>query len=257
MDRVRPGASYPRRALRRDRPRRGPGHSRLERRRRLATLVAFAIETEAVLTDAALVMVGKMVASLFRRADRTRSERLLGAARLLKDTARHHARLGRLLMDARANGRDPRRAITDRIGWEQLEHSVRDAEELTRSAEDGLDEVVERYPTVRKFAPTFLAAFTFRAARASDPLLGAVEALRRMYRDSRAILPKRVPTTFLRPRWRKVVFPAGGGVDRRAYEVAVIVRLRERLASAASGSTGAAPIVPSTTISCPNPRMRA
>ena len=204
---------------------------RLERRRRLATLVAFAIEMEAALTDAALVMVEKLVGSLFRRADRTRSDRLLGAARLLKDTARHHVRLGRLLIDTRANGHDPLRAIADRVGWDHLERSVRDAEELTRSADDGLDEVVERYPTVRKFAPTFLAAFTFRAARARDPLLGAVEALRRMYRDGRSVLPKRVPTTFLRPRWRKVVFPAGGGIDRRAYEVAVIVHLRERLAS--------------------------
>ena len=62
-------------------------------------------------------MVGKMVGSLFRRADRTRSERLLGAARLLKDTARHHARLGRLLIDERTQGRNPLRAITDRIGW--------------------------------------------------------------------------------------------------------------------------------------------
>ncbi len=52
-----------------------------------------------------------------------------------------------------------------------------------------------------------------------------------MYRDGRSVLPKRVPTSFLRPRWRKVVFPAGVGVDRRAYEVAVIVHLRERLAS--------------------------
>ena len=66
---------------------------RLERRRRLATLVAFAIEMEAALTDAALVMVEKMVGSLFRRADRTRTERLIGSARLLKDTARIHVRL--------------------------------------------------------------------------------------------------------------------------------------------------------------------
>lgn len=204
---------------------------RLERRRRLATLIAFAIEMEAALTDAALVMVEKLVGSLFRRADRTRSERLLGAARLLKDTARVHARLGRLLMDTRASGRDPMRAITDRIGWDQLERSVRDAEELTRSADDGLDEVVERYPAVRKFAPTFLAAFSFHAARPGDPLLGAIEALRRMYADGRSVLPKRVPTTFLRPRWRKVVFPSGGGIDRRAYEIAVVVHLRERLAS--------------------------
>ena len=204
---------------------------RLERRRRLATLIAFTIEMEAALTDAALVMVEKMVGSLFRRADRTRSDRLLGAARLLKDTARVHARLGRLLMDARADGHDPLRAITDRVGWDQLERSVRDAEELTRSADDGLDEVVERYPAFRKFTPTFLMAFSFRAAHPGDPLLGAIETLRRMYRDGRSVLPKHVPVAFLRPRWRKVVFPAGSGIDRRAYEIAVVVHLRERLAS--------------------------
>jgi hypothetical protein len=204
---------------------------RMERRRRLATLVAFAIELEAALTDAALLMVEKMVGSLLRRADRTRSERLLGEARLLKDTARVHARLGRLLIEARASGRDPLRAIDDRIGWELLERSVRFAEELTRGSEDGLEEVVQRYPEVRRFAPTLFNAFTFRAARPGDPLLGAVDALRRMYRDGRSVLPKRVPTTFLRPRWRKVVFPGGGEVDRRAYEVAVIIHLRERLAS--------------------------
>jgi len=204
---------------------------RLARSRRLATLIAFAIEMEAALTDAALVMVEKLIGSLFRRADRTRTERLLGSARLLKDTARVHVRLGRLLMETRTNGRDPLRAIEDRFGWDQLERSVRFAEELTRGSEDGLEEVVERYPVVRRFAPTFLAAFTFRAARPGDPLIGAIEVLRRVYRDGRSILPKRVPTTFLKPRWRKVVFLAGGGLDRRAYEIAVIVHLRERLAS--------------------------
>lgn len=153
---------------------------RLERPRRLAMLVASMIEMEAALTDAALVMVEKMVGALFRRADRTRSDRLLGQARMLKDTARFHARLGRLLVDARATGRDAFRAIDERMGWDQFERSIRFAEGLTRSADDGLEEVVERYPAVRRFAPAFLAAFTFRTARSGDPLLGAIEALRTM-----------------------------------------------------------------------------
>ncbi|MBU4214988.1 MAG: hypothetical protein KJ792_10060, partial [Actinobacteria bacterium] len=50
---------------------------------------------------------------------RMRSERLLGAARLLKDTARVHARLGRLLMETRASGRDPLRARTDLLAAAQ------------------------------------------------------------------------------------------------------------------------------------------
>ena len=204
---------------------------RLERPRRLAMLVAAIIEMKAALTDAALVMVEKMVGALFRRADRTRSDRLLGQARMLKDTARFHARLGRLLIEARATGRDAFHAIDDRVGWDQLERSIRFAEDLTRSADDGLEEVIERYPAVRRFAPTFLAAFTFRTARSGDPLLGAIEALRTMYRDGRSVLPKRLPTSFIKPRWRKVVQPTEGTIDRRAYEIAVIVHLRERLGS--------------------------
>ena len=80
--------------------------SRLERRRRLATLCAFALEMEVILTDAAVAMVEKMVGSLFRRAERTRSERLMDDVKLLKKTARVRARLGRALIEARAGGGD-------------------------------------------------------------------------------------------------------------------------------------------------------
>jgi len=119
--------------------------------------------------------------------------------------------------------------IDDRVGWDQLERSIRFAEDITRSTGDGLEEVVERYPAVRRFAPTFLAAFTFRTARSGDPLLGAIDALRAM---------SSVPTSFITPRWRKVVQPAEGTVDSRAYEIAVIVHLRERLGSGGTWMDG-------------------
>ena len=91
--------------------------------------------------------------------------------------------------------------------------------------------MVERYAVVRRFAPAFLASFTFRASRPNDPFLSAVEVLRRCYAEGRSILPKSVPTSFLKPRWRKVVFPAAGAFDRRAYEIATLVHLRDRLGS--------------------------
>lgn len=204
---------------------------RLERRRRLATLVAFAMETRVALTDAAVGMVEKMVGSLFRRAERTRSERLLESAKLLKETARVHARLGRVLIDVRRHGGDPMLAIGDRVGWDALERSVLEAEGLTRVGDDGMEEVLERYPAVRKFAPAFLSAFTFRAGRPNDPLLSAVELLTRLSASGRTAFPKRPPSSFLKPRWRKVVFPEDGSFNRRAYEIASLVHLRDRLGS--------------------------
>lgn len=204
---------------------------RLERRRRLATLVAFSVEMEVALTDAAVSMVEKMVGSMFRRAERTRSERLLDDAKRLKATARVHARLGRALIDVRQHGGDPMLEIEARVGWEALERSVLEAEGLTRAGDDGMEEVLERYPAVRKFAPAFLSAFAFRAGRPSDPLLSAVELLSRFYAEGRTNFPKRAPSSFLKPRWRKVVFPEDGSFNRRAYEIATLVHLRERLGS--------------------------
>nr|WP_262503793.1 hypothetical protein [Sphingosinithalassobacter sp. CS137] len=207
--------------------------SRLEDRRRLATLVAFAIEMEVALTDAAILMVEKLVGAMFRRADRTRSERLIEQARLFRDTARLHIRLGRTLLDARSTGRNVLALVDERIGWPALEQSMRAAEELTRPGEDGLDEVVERYPAVRRFLPTFLVSFRFRTARPGDPLLGAVELLRTFYADGRTILPRKAPVSFLKPEWHRIVIPTDGAFNRRAWEIAVLVHLRDRLASGA------------------------
>ena len=56
--------------------------SRFDTPRRLATLVVFAREMEAILTDAALAMFDKMLGSVFRRADwRTRNMSLIGRRR--------------------------------------------------------------------------------------------------------------------------------------------------------------------------------
>jgi len=50
--------------------------SRLDQVRRKATLCAFAIEMEIALTDAAVFMMEKMIGSMFRRAERSRTERV-------------------------------------------------------------------------------------------------------------------------------------------------------------------------------------
>jgi hypothetical protein len=41
-------------------------------------------------------------------------------------------------------------------------------------------------------------------------------------------LPDRPPSTFLSPKWRKLIF-ANGKADRRPYETAVLATLRDRL----------------------------
>jgi len=206
--------------------------SRLDEVRRTATLCAFVIEMEVTLTDAAVFMMEKMVGSLFRRAERSRSERLVEEAGRLKEIGKIYAALGRLLIEGRWKQEDPRDVIEREIGWPNIERSVEETELLTRGSEHGLADVLERYPMVRRFAPQFLGAFTFQAGKSNDPVLAAVTVLIELYRSNRRTLPPVVPLSFLRVRWRKLVLQ-DRKVDRRAYEIAVIVHLRERLGSGA------------------------
>jgi TnpA family transposase len=94
--------------------------------------------------------------------------------------------------------------------------------------QDILVTAAERYSVLRRFSPRFLAAFDFRSSTPNDPVLAAVELLRTMDRDGTRALPKRPPSLFLPPQWRRLIF-TNGATNRRLYETAVLATLRDRL----------------------------
>jgi TnpA family transposase len=204
--------------------------TRLEPARRLAILAVFAIEMEAELTDAAVEMFDRLIGILFRKARRQRSAKTLASARALRAAARAHAQSGRALIQAREATADPFAAIDDTLGWDRFVASVEQAEAATEGDHDDEDlaDAVARYRSARPFAPTFLKALTFRSYRPNDQLLRAIGLLRSLHGSSRRPLPSRLPSTFLQRRWRRIVVPAGA-LDRRAYELAVLAHLRDRL----------------------------
>ena len=203
--------------------------SRFDKERRLATLVVFAREMEAILTDAAIAMFDKMLGSVFRRADYQHRERTVNRAKVLNASSRALLGMAKALLTAKAAGTDPLAAVESTIGWRRLETLVGEAEALLAGArDDNLGEVVDRYPVVRRIVPVLLGAFAFRSWKAIDPLLIALDLLRAVHAAGARKLPERVATGFLTPVWRKLV-GAGSAADRRAYEVAVMIALRDRL----------------------------
>ena len=203
---------------------------RLAVERRLATLTAFVIERQAVLTDLAVEMFDKLVGSARRTAERRHEKNLLAQAKVLAAVAHDHAALGRALLEARKAG-NLADAVERALGWERLATSVKVAEDAAggRAEGDGIEEMIGRRTTLRRAAAILFGSFRFRSHRADDPLLAAVGQLSELYQGSRRKLASRVPTVFLRRTWRSRVKAGPDGLDPRAYEVAVIVHLRDRL----------------------------
>jgi hypothetical protein len=205
--------------------------ARFEAPRRLATLLAFARETEAVLTDAALVMFDKMLGSVFRRADREHKDNVADRAETLDASTRALLGMAKAMLAAKAKNEDQVAAVERALGWERLKTLVSEADAAVASARsDNLGEVVERYASVRRMSPVILGTFAFRSWKDNDPLLAALDVVRDLHATGAKKLPPHPPTSFLRPVWRKLV-KTDAGTDRKAYEVAVMTALRERLQS--------------------------
>jgi TnpA family transposase len=205
--------------------------ARFDTPRLLATLVVFAREMEAILTDAALAIFDKMLGSVFRRADRAHKDNVVDRAKTLDASARALLGMAKAMLAAKAKGEDQIVAVERSLGWERLKTLVAETEAAVADTRpDNLGEVVERYALVRRLSPVVLGAFTFRSWKDNDPLLAALDVVRELHASGAKKLPAHPPTTFLRPVWRKLV-KSEMGTDRRAYEVAVMMALRERLQS--------------------------
>ena len=133
------------------------------------------------------------------------------------------------LRHAKETGEDGVAVVEREVGMEQLDDVLPVIGAVADVADqDILITAAERYTVLRRFSPRFLTAFDFRSSTPNDSVLAAIELLRAIDRDSTRALPKRPPSSFLPPKWRRLIF-ANGKTDRRLYETAVLATLRDRL----------------------------
>jgi TnpA family transposase len=203
----------------------------LETTRRYATLLAVLLEAKATLIDQALDLHDRIIGALFNRAKRRHAEEFQQSGEAIHEKVRLYWRIGEALLQARQSGADPFSAIEAIIPWEAFVQSVIEAQRLARvEGFDYLHRISEGYTQIRRYAPAFLDAFRFKAAPAAQPILDAIETLKRMDADGLRRVPADSPTDFVRKRWRALVF-TDAGLDRRFYELCALAELKNALRS--------------------------
>jgi TnpA family transposase len=131
---------------------------------------------------------------------------------------------------AQESDRDAFAVVDETVGWPQLLRVRGEVASLAELAEeDPLVRAVDRYATIRKFAPALLEALTFKAARSTDPILAAVDLLKELNQSGKRDIPPDAPMPF-RKEWRRLV-TKDGKPNRRLYETAVLATLRNKLRS--------------------------
>jgi TnpA family transposase len=197
--------------------------------RRHATLVATVLDTITRLTDDTVALFDRAAGRMFRRAEIREQDVLIRDARAINDKVRLLARLGAALIEARESGADLQEAVASAIGWDKLARSVDEAKRLARPDKADLPALAARaWPVLHRIGPLFLGSLRFHAVPAAAATLRAVELLRSIYDSGGRKWPSSLPTSFLRPAWREAVLSAEG-VERRIWEAATLLALRDRL----------------------------
>lgn len=198
--------------------------------RRYATLTALALESMATLTDEALNMFDRLIGRFFKKTERHHADQFHRSGKAINEKVRLYAQIGQALITAKASGNDPFGAIEQILPWVEFEATVSEAKTLAQPEQfDSFSLLNERYASVRKFAPMLLANFEFQSSPSTTDLLQAILILRDLNAAGRRLLPDKVPTGFVRPRWQPYVMPSGLPIDRRYYELCVLSELKDRL----------------------------
>src|SRR5215472_1911330 len=201
----------------------------LEPARRTAILVARTTELVTRIADATLAMFEKYIGSLFSKAQNRDERRFQATKRDVAKALLLFRRTIAALKQAQETGEDGVAVVDREVGMRRLDEALPIIGAAAEVADqDILITAAERYSVLRRFSPRFLTAFQFQSNVPHDPVLAAIEMLKALDRTGARNLPKRIPMSFLSPKWRKLIF-ATGTADRRLYETAVLTTLRERL----------------------------
>jgi hypothetical protein len=103
-----------------------------EQDRRHGTLVALMIETAATLTDEILDLHDRLIGSFFTKSKNKYERTFADEGKAINEKVRLYAKVGKALVSAREEGRDPFAAIEAIVSWDDFSASVREAEQLAR-----------------------------------------------------------------------------------------------------------------------------
>ena len=196
--------------------------ARMPPERRVATLLAFARLLESTAQDDALDLLDLLLADLLRGAARRERQARLRTLRDLDAAALQLREACAILLEPRHRDPDVRAAVFARIAQEDLAAAVATVDALAcPPGEGGQQELLTRYPTVRRFLPALFRTITFAGTPAGQPVLEAVRFLAEI-EQRRAPDLSAAPLGVVTPAWRRRVIGPGHAIDRRSYTLCVL-----------------------------------
>jgi hypothetical protein len=204
--------------------------ARMPEERRIATLVAFAFIFEAIAQDDSLDLLDQLINECLTRAEKQGQKHRLHTLPEPDAAALRMREVCKVVLDPRCPDSSVRSWIFESISRSQLEADVDIVGELSRTEQDRKyhNQLIRRYSTVRRFLPALLRTIHFEAGAAGQPVLKALEFLKKIEGKPKPDMDK-ATREILNAAWRRVVVRPDRKIDRRFYTFCVLERLQDAL----------------------------
>lgn len=198
--------------------------------RRYPILIAFLWQGYEEITDEVIDLYDRCLAETYARARRDLDEFRRTVATATNEKIRLLRELGSIVLDEEVTDEQVRANIYKRVTPQKLQAAIEECARLIRPENDTyFDFLASRYGYIRQFASDFLAALTFHSNSQPDPLLDAVNLLRRLNTEGKRKVPENTPLVFVPPKWEPYVIENSGQIARRYYELCVLWELRSAI----------------------------
>ena len=199
----------------------------LTEQRRTATLVSFARQLAVTAQDDSLDVLDMLIRDILARSVSSGKKARLRTLRDLDAAALVLAEITEKAITPAWTNKQLQTFLTEK--QIRITEAVATIYELARPADDNYhQEIVARYPAVRRFFPALLRTIEFTSNEAGKPLLKALTFLRDPEGQKHPDLSE-APMDVVPTSWKRHVAPTDTSVDRRYYTLCVLDRLHDAL----------------------------
>jgi TnpA family transposase len=204
---------------------------RFETQRRYATLVALAVERMATITDELIDLHDQILTKVFRKARNKYQQQSQSQNTDLKDLLDRYRKICLAFWGTKNTDIDPYDAVTEVISWDEFSQMMMAGEPWNQAkSSDHWYLVGERFNMLRRYTPALLNILKLRNAPAAKGVMEAIEVIRTLNDDGSQKIPADAPTSFIRTRWKPLIFTSEG-IERRFYEICLLTELKNSLRS--------------------------
>ncbi len=199
----------------------------LTEQRRTATLVSFARQLAVTAQDDALDVLDMLIRDLLARSVSSGKKARLRTLRDLDAAALALAEITEKAITPAWTNKQLRMFLSEKQA--RIAEAVATIYELARPADDHYhQEIVTRYPAVRRFFPALLRTVEFASNEAGKPVLKALTFLKDLEGQKQPAMDD-APMEVVPASWKRHVAPTDKPIDRRYYTLCVLERLHDAL----------------------------